>query len=693
MGQERLLFEYSSGFIIFCLAIGIGYAYILYRGKHIWSKTTNQILFVIRALLVSFLSFLLLGPILKLTKNIFEEPVLVLLIDDSSSLREGTDSTRVFQLNEEMRKMVPKLEDLGYQVVSKHLSDSDPLRSNFNHAESDLAGALQKILEEQEGKNLNGIVLVSDGIYNTGTSPVYSSIGAPVFTVGFGDTIPRIDLILKNLLYNKIAYQGNQFPLRAEIYLQGIQNQDVNVSIYHHGEKILSQQVNSGGNQLLNFDFKIDAVDKGLQRVDVVVERLRDESNFSNNRASAFIEVVEGKKKFLVVAPAPHPDLKVLRTVIEKNSNYEFLLHIPGVEEAEPDVLQSGNVDLIVFHNVIDQEGRTLPLFQRWSKSVKPILMILGRRTNTRQLSANNIPVQFELSGQWDEITPMVNSAFRDFSFSENANGTFSKYPPIFVPYGKFTYPAQAKILLYQKIGSVETERPLLIVFDENGGKRALMFGEGIWQWRLAEYASKENAEIFDETFSKIIQYMSTQEDKRKFRSFPIQTEFTEAEPVIFESQVYNDLFEPIFGHAIEIELKDEKNKATHYTYTTNPGNSRYRISGLAEGVYKYAATTEVSGTRELVRGEFLVKEQNIESQNLTADFNLLRKLSKQTGGQFFRADQLNMLEETLTDRELQSLIQTEDSFNPMINLKWVFFLLLALVSVEWFVRKYSGGY
>ena len=35
------------------------------------------------------------------------------------------------------------------------------------------------------------------------------------------------------------------------------------------------------------------------------------------------------------------------------------------------------------------------------------------------------------------------------------------------------------------------------------------------------------------------------------------------------------------------------------------------------------------------------------------------------------------------------------DSFvtENAINLKWIFFLVLALISAEWFMRKYLGGY
>jgi hypothetical protein len=221
----------------------------------------------------------------------------------------------------------------------------------------------------------------------------------------------------------------------------------------------------------------------------------------------------------------------------------------------------------------------------------------------------------------------------------------------------------------------------------------AVLTGDGVWRWRLDEYAETQKTEGFDDVFSKLIQYLSTREDKRKFRSFPLQNEFTSSESVIFESQVYNELYEQVFGQKIEIELEDEKGEKFEYSYITSPGNSRYRIGGLTEGVFKYTSSTDLNGVKQSVRGEFLVSEQNIESQNLTADFNLLRKWSANTGGNFYTVNDLQKLESDFAKVEAQSLIHSEESFNPLINLKLVFFFLLALISVEWFTRKYMGGY
>ncbi len=691
--MQRLIFEYSPYYIVLCLAAGVGYAYLLYKAHYTWSKRTNRLLFSLRTVVVFFLAFLLLGPIIKLITNEYERPTWVFLVDSSTSVGEVIDSVGLAKFTNELEATKKIIEGSGYDVKWKDLTGNEISKITAEAPVSDLNKGIQNVVNEFEGKNLAGVILISDGIYNSGASPLYTPVRMPVYTVGLGDTTARIDLILKNVAFNKVAYQGNKFPLKAQALIQGIENQDVSVTVFKEGKVVSSLQKNTGVKSLVDFDFQLDANEKGIQRYDISVKPIAQEVNLRNNVMSIFIDVVDGKKKIVLIAPAPHPDIKALRAVVEKNSNYEFIVHIPGVEDADAAFLKPGAAELIIFHQAIDLAGKTLPLYTTLSKGSSSLLLMIGNQTNVKQLSAYQIPVQFDFRGQWDEVTPIVNSNFRDFGFSENSNGVFSGYPPVQVPFGKFAYPAKANILLYQRIGSVTTDRPLLFSWEDENKKIAALVGEGFWRWRLSEFADNGNTEMFDELFSKLIQYLSTQEDKRKFRSFPLQNEFSEAEPVVIESQVYNELFELIYGNTIQLEVRDEQGRITNYSYTISPGGSRYRIGGLKEGVYRFKASTRLNDKMEEVNGQFLVKSQNLEDQNLTADFSLLRKLSLETDGKFYRANQLSVLASDLEKTKAASLIHSDESFNQLINLKWVFFLLLILISTEWFLRKYMGSY
>lgn len=693
--MQRVIFESAPEFIVLCILAGLAYAFVQYwRLKQPWSKKVNWILFTSRAILVSFLSFLLLGPIVKQINNLFEKPLYIVLQDNSASVKAALDSATLHSVEKNILATKEMLTAKGYEASVQDLNGQEVSDFRYDASVSDLNGALKRISNRYEGRNVAGVILVSDGIYNAGLSPLYSAYNFPVHSIGVGDTSQRSDIALKNIAYNKIAYQGNKFPLRAEVHVKNLAAQPVTVSLLKRGKVIDKQTKNSTGDQLIAFDFQPTADEQGIQKYDIQVETHPSEHNTRNNRSTVFVEVVEGKKKILLVAYSPHPDIKALREVVDKNSNYEFLLHIPGISEQQASVLRPDQIDLAIFHQTPDLRGKTSAIFQSFVNSKTSLLFIFGQQSDLPLLSRQNLPIKFESAPRdYDEVTPVANPAFSNFSLSAETVSMLASYPPVSVHYGKVQIPLSATSLLYQRVGSLATEKPLLAIDIKDSRKTGIMLGEGLWRWRLNEFDRTENTAAFDEVFGKLIQFLSTTEDKRKFRSYPLAQEFSDTEPVVFESQVYNDLFEPVYGNTIEIEITEESGKKNEYTYVTSPGNIRYQIGGLKEGVYRYRARTVINQKAEDVRGEFAVIERQTEVQNLTADFDLLKKLSANTGGRFFKASETESLNNYLQRSEAQSIIHSEETYDSVINLKWVFWLLLILISAEWGLRKYHGSY
>lgn len=693
--HQRILFESSPAFVIVCALVALAYAGVLYyRVKHPWSKGLNTVLFAGRAVLVFFLCFLLLGPIVRHIRNFLEKPVYVIIQDNSASIKEAVDSLTRVKTEQSIQQTKQMLEEQGYQVVINNLEGEEAGPFKFTGASSDIQGALKKVANQYEGRNVAGVVLLSDGIYNAGMSPVYANYSFPVYTLGLGDTTQRTDAAIRNIAYNKIAYQGNKFPLRIEVSVRNLEDQAITVRLLQRG-KVLEQQVkNTAKERLLTFDFLPLASEKGIQKLDVQVETKPGEHNVRNNRSSVFVEVVEGKKKIVVIAPAPHPDIKVLREVLGRNSNYELQIHIPRVEELQPAALQPEGIDLVIFHQVPDLGGRTRELFQRFAQTKTSLWLILGQQSDVMMLARNKMPLRVDaMPRDWDEVTPAVNASFSNFVISAEANSIIPEYPPVAVHFGKIQVPAGVTPLLFQRVGSIVTDKPLLGVDNQDGRKIAIMLGDGFWRWRLNEFDRTEATTAFDELFGKLIQYLSTTDDKRKFRSYPTQQEFSDTEPVVIESQVYNDIYEPVYGHTIDLEVTDDTGRKRQFSYTTSPGNVRYSVGGLKEGVYRYKSKTIINQKTEEVRGEFAVVQRQAELQNLTADFDLLRKLSAGTGAKFFTASNTDALNRELAKKEASSVIHSEESYHSLITLKWVFWALLLLVSAEWFLRKYFGSY
>lgn len=695
MHQERLVFESSPGWIIVCLLAGVGYALLLYRTKHPWSELVNWTLFGLRAVLASFLAFLLLGPIVRQVNNLIEKPLFAILYDNSASIKEGMDSVATNALYNDIRSLSESLQQKGYEVKTLDLNGREIQQAiQYTEPVTNIQGALAHVADRFEGKKIEGALLISDGIYNSGISPLYTSHRFPVNTLGIGDTTQRIDIAIRNVAFNKIAYEGNRFPVRVEVLSKGVSNRSLMITLSKGGKLVDQQTKPIGPDGLITIDFKPLANETGIQKFDLTVEALAEELNKRNNRASIFVEVVEGKKKILLIASTPHPDVKAIRSVIEKNSNYEFLLHIPGVSEQTHATLKDEKIDLVIFHQSPDQRSRTKELFLQFAKAKTPMFIILGKQSDLPLLVTQGAPLKLDgLPREYDDVTPVINPAFNNFTISSEAKSIVAEFPPVSVPFGKIQIPLSATTLLFQRVGNLTTEKPLLAIDNSSERKVGIFLGEGLWRWRLDEYRTSEKTDGFDEVIGKLIQYLSTSDEKTKFRSYPIQQEFSEVEPVVFESQVYNDIFEPVFGNTISIELFDEAGKQTRYSYVLSPGNIRYQIGGLKEGVYRYRSRTTINGQPEEVKGQFVVVLRQAELQNLTADFDLLRKLSANTGGKFYAQTSIQKLVSDLTVKEATAVIRSEEKYDSLINLKWIFWVLLGMITVEWFMRKFYGSY
>ncbi|MEP2771642.1 MAG: VWA domain-containing protein [Fulvivirga sp.] len=697
MQRPALIFEQSPLFLIVCALLGLAYAYILYKNSGPWGKRTNYVLFGLRFLLASIIASLLVSPILKQIQNTIEEPTYIIAIDNSSSIANSTDSLERVSILQKIGEVANSYRQQGFNVRFRTIDDQQfeelPTNLSFTAQQSNLAGLLENIRADYEGRNLAGVMLVSDGIYNEGIAPTYRDYKFKVATLGVGDTVPKADISINSLVYNKISYQGNKFPVLVQFTQQGYSGDRVNIAISRGGKLLASQPYTlRGENQINEVKLLIDADEKGFQRYTVNISPLEGEFTTLNNTQQAYVEIIEGKENIAIIAAAPHPDIKALRLAIESNANYSFdqyLLSLPN--DRNRLINNKTQYDLIIYHQIPDRRGYDRVLAQLELDEIAS-LFIFGGNSDLRSFNQSNKVLTLDaVPGEYDQINAVFNQGFVNFRLSEQLQQTFTELPPISVPFGKYNLSSGSSVMLYQQVGSITTTKPLIALNEEIEPKQAVVMGDGLWKWNLTSYVMNDNHEAFNELVTKLVQFLSSKEDRRKFKAYPVKNEFNTNEKVVFDTEVYNDLYERIYGNKINFSLKDDEGNNYEYSYITNENNTRYSMSGLPQGVYKYTASTTLGDENSQVSGEFVIKAIQIEDINLTADFNILRTLSQSTVGNFYKLDDIDS--EDVTQLQAQGIIHTSEKYLPFINLQWLFFVLLALVATEWFLRKYNGSY
>jgi len=689
----EIIFQSSPWYVGFCLLAGAFYAFLLYQPKPAWTKTTNWLLAVLRGTLVSLIAFLLLAPLLRSIETRTDKPKVVIAIDNSESM-----ANYGIKWLPELNKLRQTLAEEGLEVAVQTLNNENFQHElstvKFDRRSTNLSELLANAKNNYEGRNLTDVVLLTDGIGNEGLAPTFGTYPFRVHTIGVGDTLPKRDVTLKTITANKIAYLGNQFPIQADVVASGFAGRAVGVVLKQNGKPIGRQTITFKQNDdFQQVTFQTTSSLKGVQHYVVEVEALGGEFTTKNNRRDVYLDIVDGKEKILLLALATHPDLKAIRSIVEKNLNYELDIKIMGLNPS----MDFSNVkyDLIILHQLPDYFNTGGDIVRKLlDRDNTPVFFILGNQSSAAAVSQLNGALNISAgAGQIDKVTGRFNPNFNLLNLDPQKLQIIEKLPPLTVPFGEYSVRPGGEVVLLQNVGNVKTNKTLLALNTSGARKSAILAGEGIWQWRLEEYALTEKQEAVDELLLKVMQLISVKDDKRKFRVYPLQNEINVGDRVSFETEIYNDIYEKTYGQRVSLQLTDERGKTTAYAYTNTEGSSRFERSGLAEGLYRYKATTSINGRTETAEGQFVIRDLQLESLNLTADFGLLRQLSNQTGGLFSKAQQLESLRNYLANNKAPSRLDSTEDLSELIQQKWLFFLLLLLVTTEWGIRKYQGSY
>lgn len=693
-GSSSITSAFPIWYVLLCLIVGALYAWFLYTKKAPWNKTINYTLAFFRFALVTIICLLFLDWIINRSSSAVEKPVVVMAIDNSQSIPMNSDSATIKKAISRLKKLKSDLEASGKDVYIQsfdHINDQlDSIR--FNTPETNLSKLLKQVSDNFEGRNLSGITLLSDGIYNRGISPEYSDFNTPVFAIGLGDTSSKKDIKIKSLGLNKIAYKDNIFPIRAEILNNGYAGQKSKVHLLKGGKTLDTKEITFTDDfEIQEIDFQTSSSSTGIQHYVVKVEPLTKEFTTDNNIKHAYIEVLDGKEEILCVALTPHPDIKALKSAIEQNANIHFNTHIISRGD---ELKNDQNYDLIIFHQVPNKLNKGNDLLNKYLNDKKPALFIAGNQSNLKRLNQLNTCVEINQKGnQTDDVSPYFTKGFDLFTYDQELKNRLPKFPPLQVPFGDYKIKPGGNVVLNQKIGSVATQKPVLVINTENEIKRGILCGEGIWRWRLDEYRSHENTTAFDQLIQKTIQTLSAKNDKRKFRLYTTDNEYSEHDEVIFVAETYNDIYENIYDQEIRIKITNENGESQQHKFVTSEINSRYKLKGLKEGIYKYSASTKISGKTLYSTGEFVVKKIRLESSDLQANHTLLREIARKSSGQFIYPDNIPSLIEYFNSDKVAGVVHTDTTRDALINEKWIFFVLLLLATLEWGLRKNKGGY
>lgn len=666
--------------VIFSVLLALGLSY--YQYIHQAKNHTRVVWFLAFLRFISLLVLLILLINPKISREITENirPTLYVFLDNSSSIKELKQSEnvlKVYQTLSENEKLNEHF-SVQYFTFGKELKRFNDL--GFNEKSTQIA-PVADYLKNAYSQSALPVVLVTDGNQTQGKDYIHSfPISTPVFPVVVGDTIPKSDLQITQVNVNEYALLNNRFPVEIFVNYSGNQK-SVNTEfiIEKQNQVVYKEKVsflNHEKSKVLNTTLLADKI--GLQSYKLYLRPFSDEKNTYNNTKNMVVEVINQKSKMAIITNLTHPDIGVLRRSIEKNKFREVQVLKPT------EVKEVSDYDLLIFY----QPNITFTnLFQQSKSKQINSWVITGKQTDYSWLNQVNSDYTIEAIKQTENYKPILQADFSLFSTEDNL---FSNYPPLENSYLRIQAKVNTKNMLHSSVRNVTIQMPLFSFVENNTYRRAYLFGENIWKWRMQSYLDTQKFDAFDGLINQVVQYLSSKDAKKRL-VVHAEKWYNSSERIEIAAQFFNKNYELDTKALLTINLTHlATNKKKQFDLLKSDQDFKVYFEDLAVGKYQYKIIEK--GSQESVEGYFEVLAYDMEKHFVHADYYNLKQLAEITNGKLFVPSQTNQLiEELLKNENYKPIQKTVIKNTPLIDWKYLLISLVFLLAVEWFVRKYNG--
>lgn len=647
------------------------------------------------------LLLVLSNPLLQRSATVEEQHIIPVLLDQSLSTSIERDE---WQGLETYKQLVSQLSQLSTTIklipygFDQEIYSLELDRLQLTGGETDLAKAIGSVYETQP--NAKAILLLSDGIYNSGRDPRFVSdrIDIPIYALGLGDTTQIRDLSIQAIQAPESGYKNTPIPVEVSLKNDGFTGVQTTVELRSNGNLLESKTVSfSGQRSVQQVSFLITPTSEGLLPFEILLKPISNEWTTRNNKRSFSIDVQDNRLRILLLSFEVHPDVKVIQQVLDDDETiFSTSLAWLNGDRFMGGVLptKADTLDLIVLYgfphakipaslraSVVNLLSKTSYLLAA-SPLFDPSLAL--------QSLQSSLPLQWSPINEPYEVGVHLNKQRRDHPILKFQAPDFNRAPRLFAHIRNIKASSGAEVLLQADFKGSVLDAPLLVVRSIGDRRTSVLNAFGYYTWNLNSQLSFQTG--IQELLRNTILWTSTKPDDRLLTVKPTKTAFDSQENIILNAFVKDESETAVTDGVVNIQI--QSNGATPLSYSfNNDGYGKYslNLNALPSGSYTYTASA-YRGSRKLDErsGQFNVTENVMEYLSIQRNDALLKDLSSTTNGVYYPWKQVDRLIDDMNKQKTFSRLHSETyvaDWYAYRNPIW-FLLALLMLTCEWLMRK-----
>jgi uncharacterized membrane protein len=693
------------------------------------------LVWVLQSLLVTLVLVLLWQPAITVAELKSQQNLIAVLVDDSRSMAiadSGSDGktsrevaaigslnagiltglqkrfqTRVYRMDGGIAR-VDKVDGMQATASATHINDG-----------------LKQLVAETADLPLGAVVVLSDGAENGGgidleTISALRNRRLPVHTIGFGKEQAGHDVEIDDVSVASRAMADSRMKAAVSFEQRGYAGGKTTLTVKDGDKALASKDVTLGADGVMQTETVFfNAGTAGVKRVQFSLEPLGGEENVANNATARLVSVSGDRRRILYVEGEPRWEYKFIRRAAEDDHSIQVVSMLRTTENkiyrqgiSDPKELADGfpvkAEDLFGYDGVIIgsvEAGYFTPRQQELLREFVDRrgggLLFLGGRFALADggwgvSSVTELLPTFLPSGKntfhRDPATAQLTSAGADSAVTRLVDDSAKnverwKKLPYMMDYQDAGSPKPgATVLAEMNVGRARL--PLLVTQSYGRGRTAVMATSGTWRWQMSQALGDPTHDMF---WQQLLRWVVADSPGRVVASMPVQRLMDDGR-VRLTAMVRDKEFMPAADAKVVAHLMGAGGNSALVDMRPVPDNAgTFQAEWTAEKPGSYVVeVTAGRGNDELGRDVLTFERTDGEAENFHTVQNreLLEKLSSQTGGRYWKADELGRLPSEISYSEAGiSVRDTKELWNMPI----VFLTLLALMAGEWLLRRKWG--
>ncbi len=731
----------GSGWLYVALVLAVASAIptLLYYRRATTSirAADRTVLSLTRTAAIALLMLVLFQPVLTVTNIVAQRKVVGILLDDSISMRtadqDGAPRAEFMrtafhpQQGEVTKALSRRFEPRFFKFAgnTRALTAGDGM--TFAGPRTDLGQALDGVRDEVDPQSLAALIVVTDGAVTRATSldeklSAYRAADVPITTVAVGQPRFTRDIEVSAVNMPRRTLKNSSIVADVVVTQRGFDNQTIKLLIEDGGQLVGIEEVTLSADQPeRTIRTRFTAKEAGVRQLRFYVTPAEDEVLVENNARKTILDVDDRRQRILYFEGEPRFELKFLRRAVARD---EILRVVSLVRTAEnkyyrigienPEELAEGfpktAEELFAYRGLIlgsveashFSPGQLKLIADFVSRRGGGLLVLGGRRALT-QGGYGNTPVAellpvFLNAKRVDpiraEVTVRPTAAGYVHPIGQLVAGgadapSWERLPPLTVLHPLYQVKPGALTLLEGL--ARELAEPVIVLAEQRFGRgRALVLNvQDSWTWQMHQDIPPED-QTHETLWRQLLRWL--------VRSVPdavtILTSSEHPSPnesVEITAEILDESFHPRNDAAVRLIVHTPIGDRLELPMSWDASrDGMYRLQLTPEHAGIYEMTVEARSGEKRAIGKIHLPVGMVTPDHYGAEMreSILRRIADETGGRFYRADEIGALADELPLSESGASVQER---LPLWDMPVVFLLLIMLLGFEWLYRRRRG--